>query len=64
MKEITRIITVQITDIAKVEDNFDFKKSKERTRKNVADAIKEDYEVDDVVVLDVQDFIRDIEPKE
>lgn len=64
MKEITRIITVQITDIAEVEDDFDFKESKERTRKITADAIKEDYEVDDVVVLDVQDFIRDIEPKE
>lgn len=64
MKEITRITTVQITEIAKVEDDFDFVGSKELTQELMGDIIKNSLDSDDAVVVQVQDFIRDIEPKE
>lgn len=64
MKEITRINTVQITDIAKVEDDFDFVESKERTEKTAGGVIKSLLGCDDAVVVQVQDFIRDIKPEE
>ena len=64
MREITRIITVQITDIAKIDDDFDFEENRERVRKCAGGVIKELIGVDDAVVVDIQDFVRDIEPKE
>lgn len=64
MKEITRITTVQITSIDVAEDVSNIEESKERTRKGAADAIKTFLPVDDVVVLNVQDFIRDIAEEE
>ena len=63
MKEITRIITVQITDIAKVNSEKDVH-SKEEEAKAVAEMIKEELGVDDVVITNVQDFIRDVEEGE
>lgn len=59
MKEVTRIFTVQIISIAKVESE-DNMVSKE----DAAAILKEDLEaqgIDDVVVNKVQDFIRDID---
>lgn len=64
MKEITRITTVQITEIEKVEDDFDFVGSKELTQELMGGIIKNSLDCDDAVVVQVQDFIRDIEPKE
>lgn len=64
MKEITRIITVQITDIAKVEDDFDFEESKEKTFKTSGQIIKNLLGGDDAVVVKVQDFIRDVAEEE
>ena len=64
MREITRIITVQITDIAKVDDDFDSAETKENVKKNAGEIIKNLLGCDDAVVVDVQDFILEIEPKE
>lgn len=61
MKEITRIITVQITDIAKVDDEFNDAESRDWVRENAGGIYKQILDVDDAVVTDVQDFIRDIE---
>lgn len=64
MKEITRITTVQITEIAKVEDDFDFMGSKELTYELMGGIIKNSLDCDDAVVVNVQDFIRDINERE
>ena len=64
MKEITRITTVQITEIEKVEDDFDFVGSKELAYELMGDIIKNSLDYDDAVVVDVQDFIREIEENE
>lgn len=61
MREITRIITVQITDIAMIGNNFDFEENRERVKKTCGGVIKELIGVDDVVIVDIQDFVRDIE---
>jgi len=60
MREITRIITVQLTDIAKVDDDFDSAETKENVKKNAGGIIKNLLGVDDAVIVEVQDFIRDI----
>lgn len=60
MKEVTRITTVQITAIETGEDISCIEETRERARKFVPDAIKDMFDVDDVVVLNVQDFVRDI----
>lgn len=64
MREITRIITVQISDIAQVDDDFDIEESREKTFKTSGQIIKNLIGVDDAVVVDVQDFIRDITEEE
>ena len=61
MREITRIITVQITDIAKIDDDFDIAENRERVKKTCGGVIKELIGVDDAVIVDIQDFVRDIE---
>lgn len=60
MKEVTRITTLQITDISTGEDISGIGESREGAKKYVPDIIKRVFDVDDVVVLNVQDFIRDI----
>lgn len=60
MKEITRIITVQLTDIAKVDDDFNSEETKENVKKNAGGIVKNLLGVDDAVIVDVQDFIQDI----
>lgn len=64
MKEITRITTVQITTIETGEDISGIGKTREMARKSVPDAIKNTFDVDDVVVLNVQDFVRDVAEEE
>lgn len=62
MKEITRIFTVQITTIAKIEDESQLV-TKEDSAKMVEDEIYALFDSsdapDDVRVTNIQDFIRD-----
>lgn len=60
MKEVTRITTIQITAIETGEDISCIEETRKMARKSVPDAIKDMFDVDDVVVLNVQDFVRDI----
>ena len=60
MIEVTRIITARITVIAKADDETQVI-PKEKAAKSIIEDIK-DLGADDVVVDNVQDFIRDIEP--
>ena len=58
MKEITRIVTARMTSIVQVEDESEI-----MTRERCAERFKESMEqegFDNVVVDDVQDFVRDI----
>lgn len=61
MKELTRIITARITVIGKASDEAHIL-PKEEAAKNIIEDIKDELGADDVVVDDIQDFIRDIEP--
>ena len=56
--EITRIVTVQLTSISKVKDESKIA-SKDEAKKLVIDRMKGIFQIDDVKVLDVQDFIMD-----
>ena len=59
MKELTRIITVQFTTIDKFEDYDTEILTKDEHAKYVKDDMERLFKVDDVVVTNVQDFIRD-----
>lgn len=63
MKEITRITTLQITEIVKVPDEM-LAGDKDAYAKTLAADMKKDYGFDDVVVLNAQDFVRDNEEAE
>lgn len=57
--EITRIITVQITAIEKMNE-YDLKeamKDRERFKKLLEKGLKDGLDADDVKVTDIQDFI-------
>lgn len=58
MKEITRIITAQITLIETMEDEFadSIISSKEDSEKNFVDSLKKLYRADDVTV-EIKDFV-------
>lgn len=58
MKEITRIITAQITLIETMEDEFadSIISSKEDSEKNFVDSLKNLYRADDVTV-EIKDFV-------
>ena len=60
MKEITRIKTVQITEIVTTSDDMKNIIPKEESAIITAKQIKQITQVDDVKVINVQDFIRDI----
>lgn len=64
MKENTRITTVQITEVERMDDatlNFlTAEETKEHYKHYLAASLKEMLGVDNVVVTDVQDFIRDV----
>lgn len=58
MKEITRIITVEMTEIRKVYGDY-IPKDKNDVSNAIKGAILEDYDIDNVNVVSVQDFVRD-----
>ena len=62
MKEITEIMTVQITAIAKLtEEQLDkWEEVREERIKLFLAAIKEDRAIDDVLLLDSKRFIADV----
>lgn len=59
MKEITRITTVELTSIAKVNDESELI-AKEELKKCFEKGLKAVANCDDVKVLNMQDFIRDV----
>lgn len=59
MKEITRIATVQITSIIKVDDDKEIQ-PREEAKKKLEQNLKKMFDADDVVAT-VQDFVRDSE---
>ena len=56
MKELTRIIKVQLTDIVKCEDEYEL-----MSKEAVTKALKDALELDDVVVERIQDFEMECE---
>ena len=56
-KELTRITTLQITEIVQLPEEH-LAGDKDGYAKTMAEDIKKDYGFDDVVVLSAQDFIR------
>lgn len=59
MKELTRIITAEITGVVKVENVNDVF-TKEEAKKIAIDEIKKALQCDDVVITKVQDFVIDM----
>lgn len=59
MKEVTRIITVRITEIADISNREPM--TKDECEEVIKDNIKRIFNVDDVVVDSVQDFIMEKE---
>ena len=60
MKEITRIFTVEITGIKKLESESEMI-AKEKAAMFLAEDIEDVFGVDNVRVLKAQDFIRDLD---
>jgi hypothetical protein len=58
MKEITRIITVEMTEIRKVDDDF-IPNDKNAASNAIKSDILEIFDIDNVNVTSVQDFVRD-----
>lgn len=63
MKEVTRVITAQITGINKVDDNLSQITSKDMATRVFVNGMKAISGADDIVILNIQDFIRDIDEK-
>ena len=55
--EVTRIVTVQITSVNKG-DREEYAPHTQEEIREFEEDVKRDWNVDDVKVLDVQDFIR------
>lgn len=62
MKEITRIITVEITAIRKVDDDC-IPMEKNDASEVIKAVIRANFNTDNVNVVGVQDFIRDLDVK-
>lgn len=60
MVELTRVFTVEVTCIVKYDDNTSEVISKDRAKDKLANGIKETFMADDVVVTNVQDFIKEV----
>ncbi|MGN0472227.1 MAG: hypothetical protein ACI4F8_05225 [Lachnospiraceae bacterium] len=58
--EITRIATVRLTSISAVKDESEILE-KDEAKKRIIDAMTQKFNIDDVEILDVQDFIMDQE---
>ena len=57
--ELTRIINVQVTEIKKL-DSLEKTISKEDVTKLIKRRIKECLDIDDVLVTDIKDFVREV----
>lgn len=66
MKEITKITTVQITRIFEVSDVLlgGILEDNDILSQAIETCMKKHLGADDVTVIKMQDFVRDIEPKE
>ena len=66
MKEITRIITAEITCIFEVDETKleDVLAEKDAIAKAIKKCLPGEIGADDVTVIKMQDFVLDIEPKE
>ena len=66
MKEITRIITAEITVIFRADDTRleVVLNDHEAIANRVKKSLPKNINADDVTVIKMQDFVRDIEPKE
>lgn len=66
MKEITKITTIQMTHVEKVRDEEVEEELSlpEETIGRLEAKLKNDHDADDVKVVEVQDFVRDIEEEE
>jgi hypothetical protein len=60
MKEITRVITVELTEITTSDDELSDVMSKGDCAALLAHHVKNIFNVDDVNVTKVQDFVQDI----
>lgn len=60
MKEVTRIINLQITGIFKTEE---YKGDANEAAKKLAAILKVTIDADDILVLEAKDFVRDIVSK-
>lgn len=64
MKEITTIVTLEITSVGKYPDDKADKvieaDKMDAFKKHLAETIKHDMKVDDVVVTNIQDFVMDV----
>lgn len=63
MKEITRIVTMEVTQIVQVEDETEVM-SREEAKQYIETSMKNYAGYDDVLVTNVQDFVRDLEKGE
>lgn len=58
MKEVKRVLTAKITIIKNVEEH---KIATEEGKRDVAREIRDKFGFDDVVIEEVQDFVREVE---
>lgn len=63
MKEITRIITIELTEIARINDEDEIY-TRDEVMREAPTHIKKALGVDDINIVKVQDFIREVEVKE
>jgi hypothetical protein len=64
MAEITRIITLEITEVIEPRDTeYDDIPTKEEAKKTLRDDLMRTFGFDDVVITNIQDFIRDEDTK-
>lgn len=59
MQEVTRVITMEMTIIERGE-NEKYKPADSDLIRSVADALKDEWDLDDVLITKVQDFIIDV----
>lgn len=60
MKEVTRIVTVELTEIEKVEDETMIK-SKEQCENDLKEGYSKLGVYDNVNITNIQDFVREVE---
>ena len=60
MKEVERIFTVEITCIEKVDDDLENLLPKEEAEEKLKKTLEEKFDVSNINMAKVQDFIRDV----